>query len=170
MEGTTKQQLSCLTSKPFFNCYHRGIVALRLSQANASHGCLLADRVRGLPLADDRLNQKHRVQGDQLIANEAVPTNASKGKRSIEAIRKKRLQKNKKKKESFRKMSRQKKRKVHDSLYQAVQNLTAEVTKLNEEQKQEKKLTAVYWNKYKTEEKKKLKLYRYPQLIIFLNK
>ena len=162
VEGKT----SLPNSKPLFNYYHRGFTALMLSQANASHAheCLLADRARGLPLADNRLSQEQRVQGDQLISNEAVLTTKNKGKRSIAAVRKKRLKRNKIKKERNQRI----KKRANDTLHHTVQTLTAEVMKLNEEQQKEKKLTTIYFNKYKVEEKKKIKLYRYLQLIVFL--
>jgi hypothetical protein len=85
----------------------RGIFVSSLSQANAFQAeCSLADRASGLPLADVRLIQKRE---SMRVVDEHIRNNEMHGKckRSIEAIRRKRLRRNKKKKESLKFIKKQ---------------------------------------------------------------
>ena len=139
------------------NCYSRGSTALRLGQANAfnNNECLLVHCARGSPpLADIGLNVDNSDTGaKQLVESSAKPvaTSKKKGKRSIEAIRKKRLTRNKRKREAHPPR--------RDKTNAMVKGLIAEMKTLQEEHAKEKSLITAKLNN--TRVKTKSKSFRY---------
>lgn len=140
-----------------------GIFVSSLSEANAFQGeCSLADRASGIPLADDRLIQK---QVSMRLVDEHIHINNEmhrKHKRSIEAIRRKRLRRNKKKRESL-KSSRQARKEKQSRVNRTIEELQIKLQRLTDEriQGQVSHEQPDHWrNKYDQEKAKKSIIYR----------